>query len=105
MALAQIADAEALLNDFKNAAVEQDRAELERLWHKCVDVMLGTGWRCFHCGDYFTDPYAARLHFGETADSLPECFRKLGRAPNNRLAYAEWLSHGERLRKLYETVE
>lgn len=30
-------------------------------------------WRCFHCGDVFTDKAAAREHFGETLDDEPIC--------------------------------
>lgn len=33
-------------------------------------------WRCFHCGDYFTDRAAARLHFGPEIDSAPACLIK-----------------------------
>ena len=35
-----------------------------------------TQWRCFHCGDVFTDPARARQHFGRTEDSTPACVIK-----------------------------
>lgn len=34
------------------------------------------GWRCFHCGDYFADPAAARLHFGVSEEQKPACLIK-----------------------------
>jgi hypothetical protein len=30
-----------------------------------------TEWRCFHCGDVFTDEQAATEHFGRTSDDGP----------------------------------
>jgi hypothetical protein len=30
-------------------------------------------WRCFHCDDVFTDPTAARNHFGLTGYDIPAC--------------------------------
>lgn len=30
-------------------------------------------WRCFHCGDVFTDEHAARLHFGSDETQAPAC--------------------------------
>jgi hypothetical protein len=30
-------------------------------------------WRCFHCGEVFTDERCARLHFGATEDTEPAC--------------------------------
>ena len=30
-------------------------------------------WRCFHCGDWFTDRREAQLHFGGEMDSVPAC--------------------------------
>ncbi len=36
------------------------------------------GWTCFHCGDRFTTPGAARDHFGATIDSTPACQIKAG---------------------------
>ncbi|NYD88797.1 hypothetical protein [Sphingomonas melonis] len=35
-------------------------------------------WRCYHCGDVFTDDRCARLHFGRDEDSLPACQIKAG---------------------------
>lgn len=34
---------------------------------------LPYGWTCFHCGETFTHPNAARLHFGETPSDEPKC--------------------------------
>lgn len=31
------------------------------------------GWTCFHCGETFTTPCAARSHFGATPDKTPGC--------------------------------
>lgn len=33
-------------------------------------------WRCFHCGDVFTDERCARLHFGRDEGSTPACIIK-----------------------------
>lgn len=30
-------------------------------------------WRCFHCGEVFTDSEQAALHFGQTQFSKPAC--------------------------------
>lgn len=35
-------------------------------------------WRCFHCGDTFTDEAAARLHFGRDERSEAACVIKAG---------------------------
>lgn len=37
-----------------------------------------TEWRCFHCGDVFTDERCARLHFGRDEDSETACLIKAG---------------------------
>lgn len=37
-----------------------------------------TEWRCFHCGDVFTDEGSASLHFGRDEDSEPACVIKAG---------------------------
>ena len=34
------------------------------------------GWRCFHCGDYFTSKPKAELHFGMTEFEQPACLLK-----------------------------
>lgn len=31
------------------------------------------GWTCFHCGETFTHPNAARLHFGASIHDEPKC--------------------------------
>ena len=35
---------------------------------------LGTGFRCFHCGEMFRTPGGAALHFGKPTDKRPICF-------------------------------
>lgn len=35
------------------------------------------GWTCFHCGETFTTPGAARNHFGETPQASPGCLMKV----------------------------
>lgn len=33
----------------------------------------GEGWRCFHCGDYFSDRQCAKQHFGIDEGKTPAC--------------------------------
>jgi len=47
-------------------------------------------WRCFHCGEVFTDPVKAEEHFGfSRAGSKPKCFnnrpkkRRMNHVRNN----------------------
>lgn len=40
--------------------------------------MPSHGWTCFHCGETFKTPGAARDHFGFTQASDPACRIKLG---------------------------
>ncbi len=40
--------------------------------------MPAHGWTCFHCGETFTTPGSARLHFGVTPDKNPGCVLKVG---------------------------
>lgn len=35
-------------------------------------------WKCFHCGDEFTDERCARLHFGRDEMSVTACVIKAG---------------------------
>ena len=51
-----------------------------------VDVVVGQhdtypmpehGWTCFHCGETFTTPGAAREHFGPTPNVEPGCTIKV----------------------------
>lgn len=35
------------------------------------------GWTCFHCGETFTTPGSARLHFGTTPEATPGCVTKV----------------------------
>jgi hypothetical protein len=43
-------------------------------------------WRCFHCGDVFTDEESARDHFGETECAEPACTSPLRDDETARLA-------------------
>ena len=36
------------------------------------------GWVCFHCGERFTTPGAAAIHFGKTPKSKAGCLIKVG---------------------------
>lgn len=36
------------------------------------------GWTCFHCGETFTQPHAARQHFGYDQGYEPACIIKAG---------------------------
>lgn len=40
-------------------------------------TMPAHGWTCFHCGETFTTPGAARHHFGRTPDKKPGCVIKV----------------------------
>lgn len=35
------------------------------------------GWTCFHCGETFTTPGAARDHFGADQSAIPGCLIKV----------------------------
>ena len=39
--------------------------------------MPADGWRCFHCGEVFTTPGAARDHFGATPEAATGCLLKV----------------------------
>lgn len=46
------------------------------VWHGLAGIMThwrALEWRCFHCGDVFTDPKAARDHFGSDLTEEPAC--------------------------------
>lgn len=51
----------------RGAVVEGDSYEYE----------LGSGWRCFHCGEMFRTPGGAELHFGKPK-SAPACVAARG---------------------------
>jgi hypothetical protein len=58
-----------------------------------------SGWRCFHCDEYFADTIdgraEARLHFGPTPDETPECVQRRTLSPETvvqRMRQAEWES-------------
>jgi len=41
------------------------------------------GWTCFHCGETYTDYWAARAHFGTPHMKVkPRCIRRAERLPN-----------------------
>jgi hypothetical protein len=45
-------------------------------WHSLARAALAAmnrEWRCFHCGEVFTDPDAARDHFGTSLLAEPVC--------------------------------
>jgi len=52
--------------------------EIEELTGKLDAAQARTQWRCFHCGQIFTDPDDAALHFGRTQMSLAACEIKAG---------------------------
>lgn len=60
-----------LTNNYDSTAIlaEWDAltAEVERLTND------PPGWRCFHCGELFTTPGAARAHFGKAESDTPAC--------------------------------
>lgn len=37
---------------------------------------VGEGWRCFHCGEAFTDRQCAERHFGRDEGKTPACIIK-----------------------------
>lgn len=41
-------------------------------------IIPAGGWTCFHCGENFTTPGAARIHFGTTPEFTPGCITKVG---------------------------
>lgn len=44
-----------------------------------IDDKTPRGWRCFHCGDYFTEDQAAhaREHFGRDEGQTPVCLMRI----------------------------
>lgn len=55
------------------------------------------GWTCFHCGETFHTPGAARQHFGFTPQSDPACRIKLGAERSLLRAYRALEQENERL--------
>lgn len=47
--------------------------EVQQVVEELVAIRAGKLWRCFHCGDEFTDEAEAREHFGDTMDDEPIC--------------------------------
>lgn len=43
-------------------------------------------WRCFHCGQVFTDRIAAETHFGKSADIDPACLSSVKKMREHVLA-------------------
>jgi hypothetical protein len=43
------------------------------------------GITCFHCGEHFSTPKSARLHFGGSIDDQPGCIMKLNAKDNELL--------------------
>lgn len=61
--------------------VDANQASTADETEKCPDtysIPIGTPWICFHCGERFTTPGAARDHFGSTPASVPGCIIKAG---------------------------
>jgi hypothetical protein len=46
--------------------------------HSTAELVERVEWRCFHCGDLFTDESCARDHFGPDEGSKPACQIKAG---------------------------
>jgi hypothetical protein len=42
-----------------------------------IEALVGSLYKCFHCGAVYTDEESARHHFGKTPDSPAECLRQL----------------------------
>lgn len=61
------------------------------------------GWTCFHCGETFTAPDQARVHFGATPDQVPGCIihagAELGLLAELRVAEAKLARLVEALRE------
>lgn len=38
------------------------------------EYQLGSGWRCYHCGEMFRTPGGAAMHFGKPSDKRPVCY-------------------------------
>jgi hypothetical protein len=55
------------------AAVTQAAALLPMALPEDVLEAVKARWRCFHCGDLFTDEQAAREHFGNREDEVARC--------------------------------
>lgn len=59
--------------------------------------MPAHGWTCFHCGETFTTPGAARNHFGFDPSRDPACQIKLGAERGLLSALRKLESENERL--------
>jgi hypothetical protein len=55
------------------------------------------GWTCFHCGETFTTPGAARNHFGFEPSADPACRIKLGAERGLLMALRKLEAENERL--------
>jgi hypothetical protein len=67
-----------MMPDGRNCAICTDGHQAMHCHHnpllmirKLIDAT--EGWRCFHCGAYFTDEGAAREHFGENESVRASC--------------------------------
>ena len=54
-----------------------DRMQRLEEWRKTYKKPK-EGWTCFHCGDTFTTPGAARIHFGASIEATASCQIKAG---------------------------
>lgn len=73
--LRQWADGYATENEDLDLVYTRDLAERLRKTRAALkEVPTQTrAWRCFHCGDTFTDPELARDHFGLDQSATPVC--------------------------------
>ncbi|MGO1304565.1 MAG: hypothetical protein ACTMKV_07245 [Sphingomonas parapaucimobilis] len=74
----------------QEALKQAEGHESQSVMVKCADLRAilaapdsrveyaGVSWRCYHCGETFTDDRCARLHFGRDEDSAPACQIKAG---------------------------
>lgn len=57
---------------------EAEDDEAREVEHEFYYTIPPQGWTCFHCGDTFTTPGAARDHFGFDMSADPACRIKIG---------------------------
>lgn len=57
---------------------EAEGDEAREVEHEFYYSIPPHGWTCFHCGDTFTTPGAARDHFGFDPSADPACRIKVG---------------------------
>lgn len=70
----------------------QDQWEASAEYLELQPEPRAPGWRCFHCGELFTSPGPAQVHFGPTEHSKPAC----------QIDAAEYRAMEERMRRYNE---